>query len=157
MSLGAPFDVHTNLLLKNWLLSSVLSSRVGGYCTEYRFWVGWLLEDNAEFLGEKFPDISSERLRVYRDRSPALVLWKSRLGYVYWDRFSNVLIFPGAPFEVRTNLLLKNWLLSCFLSSRVGEYCTEYRFWVGWLPEDHLGRNWLLSDLLLSCVGGYCQ
>ena len=38
----------------NWLLSSVLNSRVGGYCTEYRFWVGWLLEDNAEFLGEKF-------------------------------------------------------------------------------------------------------
>ena len=29
-----------------------------------------------------FLDISSERLRVYRDRSPALVLWKSRLGYV---------------------------------------------------------------------------
>ena len=54
MSLGGPFEVRTHLLLKNWLLSSVLSSRVGGYCTEYRFWVGWLLEDNAEFLGEKF-------------------------------------------------------------------------------------------------------
>ena len=40
------------LLLTNWLLSSVLSSRVGGYCTEYRFWVGWLLEGHAELLGE---------------------------------------------------------------------------------------------------------
>ena len=50
--MGAPFEVRTNLLLKNWLLSSVLTSRVGGYFTEYRFWVGWLLEDHAEFFGE---------------------------------------------------------------------------------------------------------
>ena len=46
-----------------------------------------------------FPDISSERLRVYRDRSPALVLWRSRLGYVYRDGFSNVLIGGGCAFR----------------------------------------------------------
>ena len=46
-----------------------------------------------------FPDISSERLRVYRDRSPALVLWKSRLGYVYWDGFSNALSVPRGAFR----------------------------------------------------------
>ena len=43
----------------------------------------------------KFPDISFERLRVYRNRGPALVPRKSRLEYVYWDRFSNVLSGGG--------------------------------------------------------------
>ena len=58
MGAGTPFEVRTNLLLENWLLSPFLGSRVGGYCTEYRFWVGWPLDDHAEFLGEKnyFPE-----------------------------------------------------------------------------------------------------
>ena len=50
--MGTPFEVRTNLLLKNWLLSSVLSSRVGGYFTEYRSWVGWLFEDHTDLFGE---------------------------------------------------------------------------------------------------------
>ena len=46
-----------------------------------------------------FPDISSERLRVCGDRSPPSVLWKSRLGYVYWNGFSNALSVPRCPFQ----------------------------------------------------------
>ena len=52
MGTGAPFEVRTNLLVENWLLSLFLSSRVGGYGTEYRSWVGWLLEDHADLLSE---------------------------------------------------------------------------------------------------------
>ena len=42
----------------------------------------------------KCPDISSERLRVYRDRGLAWDYWKSRLRYVYRAGFSNALIGP---------------------------------------------------------------
>ena len=68
----------------------------------------------------KFPDISSERLRVCRDRSPALDLSNARLGYIYWDGFSNVLRGGGYAFQLRVDLVGKNWPLSDFLSSRVG-------------------------------------
>ena len=112
-----------------------------------------------------FPNISSERLRVYRDRSPALVLWKSRLGDVYWDRFSSVLRGGGAPFEVRTNLLLENWLLSSFLSARVGSTIQSIDFGlVGMgvgrpfeVRANLLLKNWLLNSFLSSRVGGYCR
>ena len=71
-----------------------------------------------------FPDISSERLRVCRDRSPALDLSNARLGYIYWDGFSNVLIGGGWAFQLGIDLVGKNRRLSDFLSSRVGGYFT---------------------------------
>ena len=73
---------------------------------------------------EKFPDISSERLRVCRDRSPALDLSNARLGYIYWDWFSNALSGGGCAFHLGIDLVGKNRRLSDFLSSRVGGYFT---------------------------------
>ena len=54
MGVGRPFEVRTNLLLENWLLSPFMDSRVGGYCTEYRFCIDWLLEERADLLGGEF-------------------------------------------------------------------------------------------------------
>ena len=92
------------------------------------------------------------RLTVYRrsqHRSPALVLWKSRLGYVYWDRFSNALRGGGYAFRGPYQSLTSKLASQPFFELLCKGYCTEYRSWVGWLLEDHadlLGEKFDFSE-----------
>ena len=90
------------------------------------FYALLIFSDRYCHQNHRFPQNSNSRtsllrdLRGCRNRSPALVLWKSRLGYVYWDCFSNALRGGGCAFQLGIDLVGKNRRLSDFLRSRVG-------------------------------------
>ena len=49
---------------------------MGGYCTEYRFWIGWLLEDHAEFLGE---NVNFKSKKIGRSATRKRIVDQNRL------------------------------------------------------------------------------